>query len=131
MHTVTGIIAVIVMALSLLIVSANAETPGDKTPRFTKGKFAVPVNPDKVTAAWAAQGYHSVYHTSHPQGWARDAHTHAWDIFLTILSGRMEFLIDGQRFVVEPGDELFYPAHAVISARNVYDGLSLMLHTRH
>jgi quercetin dioxygenase-like cupin family protein len=39
----------------------------------------------------------------------------------------MEFLIAGQRFVVEPGDELFYPAHVVHSARTLYDGTSQML----
>jgi len=36
----------------------------------------------------------------------------------------MEFLIAGQRFVVEPGDEFFYPAHAVHSAQNLYEGIS-------
>jgi quercetin dioxygenase-like cupin family protein len=129
MHQVTCII-VVVMALSMLTVSAEADTQGDKQSRFTRGKFALPVNPDEVKATWAAQGYSSARQASYLQGWARDAHTHTWDIFFTVLSGRMEFIIDGQHFVVEPGDELFYPAHAVISVRNVYDGTSIMLNTR-
>jgi len=39
----------------------------------------------------------------------------------------MEFIMAGQRFVVEPGDEIFYPAHVVHSARNLYDSTSQML----
>jgi quercetin dioxygenase-like cupin family protein len=131
MHKVTCVIAVMVMAISIITVSADADIQGDKKPRFTKGKFALPVNPDEVKAAWAAHGYSSVRQASYLQGWTRDAHTHDRDIFITLLNGRMEFIIDGQRFVVEPGDELFYPAHAVISARNAYDGASIMLNTRH
>jgi quercetin dioxygenase-like cupin family protein len=44
-----------------------------------------------------------------------------------ILAGRMEYIIDGQRFVLEPGDELFYPANATQTARNLSDGVSKML----
>jgi len=36
----------------------------------------------------------------------------------------MGCIIADQRFVIEPGDELFYPAHVVHSARNLYDGTS-------
>jgi hypothetical protein len=39
----------------------------------------------------------------------------------------MEFVIAGQHFVVGLGDELFYPAQAVHSARNLYDGTSQMM----
>jgi hypothetical protein len=39
----------------------------------------------------------------------------------------MELLMAGQRFVVEPGDDLLYPAHMVHSARNLYDGTSQMM----
>jgi quercetin dioxygenase-like cupin family protein len=44
-----------------------------------------------------------------------------------VLAGRMEYIIDGQRFVLEPGDELFYPANAMQTARNLSDGVSKML----
>jgi mannose-6-phosphate isomerase-like protein (cupin superfamily) len=39
----------------------------------------------------------------------------------------MEFVFGGQRFVVEPGDELFYPAYTVHSARNLYEGTTQMM----
>ncbi|PYO33719.1 MAG: hypothetical protein DMD86_10260 [Candidatus Rokuibacteriota bacterium] len=54
-------------------------------------------------------------------------HTHPVHIIVTMIVGRMEFIIAGQRFVVEPGDELLYPAHAVHSARNLHDGASHMM----
>ena len=59
-----------------------------------------------------------------------DAKTAAFwpvNIIITVVAGRMEFIIAGRRFVVEPGDELFYPAHVVHSARNLYDGTSQMM----
>jgi mannose-6-phosphate isomerase-like protein (cupin superfamily) len=46
---------------------------------------------------------------------------------MTIVTGRMEFVFGGQRFVVEPGDELFYPAYTVHSARNLYEGTTQMM----
>ncbi len=60
-------------------------------------------------------------------GWSKGEHTHPVHIIVTMIVGRMEFIIAGQRFVVEPGDELLYPAHAVHSARNLHDGASHMM----
>jgi len=42
-------------------------------------------------------------------------------------SSKMKCLIVKQRFVVEPGDAILSPAHAVHSARNLYAGTSLRL----
>jgi hypothetical protein len=39
----------------------------------------------------------------------------------------MEYNIEGQRFILEPGDELLYPANATQTARNLFDGVSKML----
>jgi hypothetical protein len=39
----------------------------------------------------------------------------------------MEFTFAGQRFVLEPGDELFYAANTAHSAQNIYDGTTQMM----
>jgi quercetin dioxygenase-like cupin family protein len=46
---------------------------------------------------------------------------------MTVVAGRMELLMAGQRFVVEPGDEIAYAAHTVHAARNLYEGTSQMM----
>ncbi len=66
-----------------------------------------------------------------PQGWSKGEHTHSVHILITIIVGRMEFVIADQRFVVEPGDELSCPAHAVHSAGNLHDGASHTMESSH
>ncbi len=129
MHKFVCVIAVVVMAVTVNAASVWAQAQRDTTPMLTTGKFGVPVNPDVVQADWAARGY-SLNARPYAPGWTRDAHTHPWNLLITLVSGKMEFTITDRRFEVRPGDELFYPANAVISARNMYDGTSQMLSGR-
>ena len=87
----------------------------------------MPISRDDVKQAWAVRGYSAPKVKPYASGWTRGEHTHRMNILFTLVVGRMEFIITGQRFVVEPGDEILYPAHAVISARNIYDGTSQMM----
>jgi len=70
---------------------------------------------------------------SHPvvkpyaHGWSKGEHTHPVHLVITVVAGRMELLMAGQRFVVEPGDELSYPAHRVHAAKNLSEGTSEMM----
>lgn len=134
MNNLARVMAFVVIAVGVMVGPASADTDDANQPKFIKGKFDVPVSRDDVMKHWTARGYFSPEVELKSQGWSserpnrvRGEHTHPWNLLFTVVVGRMEFIIEGQRFVVEPGDELFYPAYAVISARNIYDGDSQML----
>ncbi len=131
MRRIAWVISVVIMAISIVTMSTAADAQGDKKQLLTKHQFAEPVDTNVVRGAWQARGYGDFYERSYMPGWSRDAHTHGWDIILTVVTGKFEFIVAGKRYVAEPGDELFYPANAVISARNLHDGWSIMLSTRH
>ena len=118
------LIAVIATIIAMsIVVAADEENPAT----FTKGKFAVPISHEVVKADWTARDYSDPKIQYYAQGWARGDHTHPVSLIMTIVTGRMEFVFGGQRFVVEPGDELFYPAYTVHSARNLYEGTTQMM----
>src|SRR5262249_57486133 len=94
----------------------------DKQATFTKAKFAVPISPEAVEADWTARGYSKPKVESYAQGWSRGEQTHPVNLIMTIVAGRMEFVFGEERYVVEPGDEIFYAANTVHSARNLYHG---------
>jgi mannose-6-phosphate isomerase-like protein (cupin superfamily) len=97
------------------------------TEAFTKGKFAVPISHENVKQDWAARGYSNPRTESYPQGWSRGEHTHPVSLIMTLLTGRMEFTFGAQHFVLEPGDELFYPANTAHSAKNISDSVTQMM----
>jgi mannose-6-phosphate isomerase-like protein (cupin superfamily) len=127
MHRYALIVVCVVFGVSVTIGPVSADAQASNAPTFTKGKFAVPVNRDAVTADWTARGYSHPRVKPYAQGWLRGEHTHPEYFLFTVTVGRMEFIIAGQHFVLEPGDELFYPAHAVHSARNLYEGTSQLM----
>ena len=121
------LVGCVVLGVSVLGGPVSADAQESQAPTFIKSKFAVPVNRDAVTADWAARGYFYPGVRPYAQGWSGGEHTHPVNFLFTVIVGRMEFLMAGQRFVVEPGDELSYPAHIVQSAKNLYDGTSEMM----
>ena len=72
-------------------------------------------------------GYSTPKVTAYPAGWSRGEHTHGVSLIMTLVTGRMEFIFAGHRVVVEPGDELLYPANTVHAARNIHDGTTEMM----
>ncbi len=100
-------------------------------PYLVNGKFKLPLNTDEIEEQWKAFGYLQCEFDGKEKGWSSERperhkgeHTHPWYVLFVGKSGKMEFIIQGQRFVLEPGDELYYPKNAVIAARNLYDGRS-------
>jgi mannose-6-phosphate isomerase-like protein (cupin superfamily) len=122
-HAVVGA----VMAASAIVGPGWADPDADRRPTFTKGKFAVPINQEHIKEDWAARGYSTPKVTAYPAGWSRGEHTHGVSLIMTLVTGRMEFLFAGHRVVVEPGDELLYPAHTVHAASNIHDGTTQMM----
>jgi hypothetical protein len=127
MNTWAPVMVCVVLAVSVMGGALLADSQESNQPTFTRGKFTVPISLEDVAADWTARGYSQPAVRHYAQGWSRDEHTHAEHLIITVVTRRMEFIIAGQRFVVEPGDELFYPAHVVRSARNLYDGTSQTL----
>jgi mannose-6-phosphate isomerase-like protein (cupin superfamily) len=117
----------VVMAVSLTIAPVAADSDGGKEPTFTKGKFAVPISHENVKQDWAARGYSNPSANSYPRGWSRGEHTHPVGLIMTLLTGRMEFTFGAQHFVLEPGDELSYPANTAHSAKNISDSVTQMM----
>jgi len=114
----------VALALNLLLAPLAG---GEKHATFTKGKFAVPISAETVEADWTARGYSKPKVESYSQGWSKGGHTHPVNLIMAIVAGRMEFTFDGERYVVEPGDEIFYAANTVHSARNLHDGTTQMM----
>ena len=111
---------------ALLMMAAIVEAPAGDAPVLVKGKFETPVSLEGVVADWKARGYSDWVSSWKEKGWSSER-AYSKNCVRTVLDGRMEYIIDGQRFVLEPGDEFFYPANATQTARNLSDGVSKML----
>ena len=115
------------LAGGLLAAPLVAETQDCASPTFKKGKFAIPLDRDVVRAEWVSRGYTDINVKPYPRGWSRGEHTHPVHLVVTLVAGMAEFRMAGQHFVLEPGDELCYPAYTVHEARNLYEGTSEMM----
>ncbi len=111
---------------ALLMMAAIVEATAGEAPVLVRGKFQTPVSLEGVVADWKARGYSDWTSSWKEQGWS-SARGYYKNCVRAVLAGRMEYIIDGQRFVLEPGDELFYPANAAQTARNLSDGVSKVL----
>ena len=93
-------------------------------PHLVKDKFELPLNTDQLREQRKALGYLKCLFGSKSKGWTRGEHTHPWYILFVGITGKMEFIIQDQRFVLGPGDELYYPKDAVMTAKNLHVGQS-------
>ena len=128
MNKFLHVVVAMVMAASAMVGRpVFADSDGENQPKFTKGKFAVPISYEDVKKDWTDRGYSNPKIAPYPEGWFRGEHTHPVSLVMTLVSGRMELIFAGQRFVIAPGDELLYPAHTVHSARNIFEGTTQMM----
>jgi hypothetical protein len=111
---------------AVLMMAAIVGAPAGEAPVLVKAKFATPVSLEGVVEDWKARGYSDWVSSWKEKGWSSER-AYSKNCVRAVLAGRMEYIIDGQRFVLEPGDELFYPANATQTARNLSDGVSKML----
>ena len=123
------IIPALVLAMPSL--SGNAAAQDETVPNFVKSKFELPLKVEEIRKEWKALGYSQCAFEGKEKGWSsegperhRGEHAHGWHMLFAGKTGKMEFIIEGQHYVLEPGDELYYPKNGVIAARNLHDGRS-------
>lgn len=72
----------------------------------------------QIADNWKSRGFSCELWTD-PPGQRWEDFTHATDEVVVVLEGEMEFEVEGEVQHPEPGEELFIPAGAVHSARNI------------
>lgn len=86
-----------------------------------------PVDRRAVAAEWNARGFSCGLWVDPPgQVWAD--YVHDVDELVMVVDGEVEFEIEGQVHRPAPGEELFIPAHARHTVRNVGDRESRWLY---
>ncbi len=64
---------------------------------------------------------------SDPAGAVYQPHAHNHDEVIVPYDGRIEFIIEGQNYLLDPGDALFLPKGTIHSARVGGDGASYLI----
>ena len=80
----------------------------------------VKVNIKEVTKNWKKRGF-SCYTWVNSPAQRREDLIHTTDEVVIVLEGKMEFEVEGKIFHPNIGEELFIPANAIHSARNIGD----------
>ena len=93
-------------------------------PYIVKDKIELPLNIDEIRKQSLVLGYSYCQIEGRGKGWLRGEHTHPKYYLFFGKMGKVEINIKGQRFVLEPGDELYYPRSALMTAKNLHDGRS-------
>lgn len=93
----------------------------------TRGQFAVPVDRRQVARAWRARGYSCDLFVD-PPGREWNDFVHPVNELVTVLEGRLRMTVGNRRVLVEPGDEIFIPRHALHSVKNVHPATTRWLY---
>jgi quercetin dioxygenase-like cupin family protein len=92
-----------------------------------KHKFAQPLNRAAVERDWQGRGYSCELFID-PPGQQWNNFVHSTNELVTVVEGVLEMTVERQRWIVEPGDEVFIPRGAVHSVRNVHQGMTRWLY---
>lgn len=76
------------------------------------------IDRQQVQREWEARGFSCDLWTD-PPGQQWENFVHSVDELLTVIQGMLEVEVDGRTWRPEHGQEVFIPAHAVHSVRNV------------
>ncbi|HDN25552.1 MAG TPA: cupin domain-containing protein [Thioploca sp.] len=82
-------------------------------------KFSAPVESAIVATDWKARGYSCDLFTD-PPGREWNDFVHNCDEVVTVLDGQLEMTVEGQHFILEPGDEVFIPRHVLHCVKNLH-----------
>jgi quercetin dioxygenase-like cupin family protein len=94
---------------------------------IVRRKFASPVDRSTVAGDWGERGFSCELFVD-PPGREWNGFAHRADELVTVVEGRLELEIGGERFVAEPGDELFIPRGVTHSVRNRSTGTTRWLY---
>jgi hypothetical protein len=115
----------LVSALVMVVSTFGAQAGDDQV--LVKAKFATPLNREDIIGDWKTRGFeYDVRNSERPKGWSR-TRTFKSSCVSTVLSGRVEYVIDGKTYTAGPGDEVYHPANTLHTVTNVYDGTSVVL----
>jgi quercetin dioxygenase-like cupin family protein len=93
---------------------------------IVRGKFAVPVSEAAVRRDWRARGFSCELFVD-PPGRAWNDFVHDTDELVTVIEGRLRFLMDGKTHELDAGDELFIPKGIPHSVHNIHRGTTRWL----
>ncbi len=83
----------------------------------TKWPEAIPLEKDRVAAAWSNEGFDCHLWVDVPgKSWLD--YTHAVDEKIVVQQGRIEFEVEGEHTILGPRDEILIPAGRVHSVWN-------------
>jgi quercetin dioxygenase-like cupin family protein len=94
---------------------------------LVRSKFAVPVDRDEVFRSWDGRGYSCDLFVD-PPGREWNDFVHAANELVTVVEGRLRMTIEDFEVIAEPGDEVFIPAGAGHSVKNVHHGTTRWLY---
>lgn len=85
----------------------------------TRSKFSQPVEKASVEKDWKKKGYSCSWFID-PPGQQWNNFVHSTNEMVTVVDGRLKMTIEGQSWIIEPGDEVFIPKGAVHSVKNIH-----------
>lgn len=86
---------------------------------ISRGKFIPPIEQATVAREWRARGYSCSVFTD-PPGREWNDFVHDCNEVVTVMDGRLKLTIEGETWLLAPGDEAFIPKGAVHSVKNVH-----------
>ena len=87
----------------------------------------IAINRENVAKDWASRGF-SCYLWIDPPGRRWEDFVHSTDELVLVLEGELEFEINGEISHPKIGEEIFIPAGAVHSVRNIGDSTARWLY---
>lgn len=93
----------------------------------TKQKFALPPNRETIANSWKARGYSCDLFID-PPGREWNNFVHSTNELVTVVEGKLQIEIEGQRVLAEAGDEVFIPRGACHSVKNIHSGTTKWLY---
>ena len=94
---------------------------------LVKGKFALPVDRRAIARDWRSRGYGCDEFVD-PPGREWNDFVHSSNELVTVLEGVLQLTVEQSRVVAGPGDEVFIPARALHSVKNIHSGTTRWLY---
>jgi quercetin dioxygenase-like cupin family protein len=96
------------------------------TVKVQRWQGSVPPNPAALRSVLEAEGY-SAYAWTDDRGTTYPPHTHGDDHSHWVVRGAIALTVDGEEYVLGPGDRDLLPAGTVHSARVVGDAVTYLV----